>query len=425
MDVPEKLTDAENVAFSFSGTKCANVTSQLRPLTSGLFHVKEWGKNPSASQPHLSVFQPNSTNQSTVLVNIWSNSACWVNYRIGHGQQEVMDFTSLPFSKRKMDSFLIFYTFFQDIFGVFWETRCYFITMWSMRKVFDFLWWEQVILALFVEHWSVGLISLSKRKLFRSVRVRNILDPFSSFFSSISQPRHPSIGKLWTQKKFSYRKEQRIDMAARKVVFNLPALVEEESAGTLTWQTFSPRSRYNTNTVQYADQAASSAPLQKGQLASYCLLVRPHWRAAEDERRKVPSKSGRRRKAEGPIEERQKTKSGGSIEERQKTKGGRPHWKAAEDEKRKVPLRSGRPRKQVAIKIIGHSQDRKCREKMDIFQIKDPGDAVIEFWHRPRTFAQICVSPHRRIRKVNRTRWFRSAFGGTSGENVTNKTWTC
>ena len=42
IDVPEKLTDAENIAFPFNASHCTNVTSQLRPRTSGLSHSWKW-----------------------------------------------------------------------------------------------------------------------------------------------------------------------------------------------------------------------------------------------------------------------------------------------------------------------------------------------------------------------------------------------
>ena len=142
IDVPEKLTDAENVAFSLNTSECANMTSQLRPGTSGLFHVEEWGASawtsPSASQPHSSVFQPNSNNQPTVLVSIWSTSACWVSYWIGHELWEAMDFTSESSSKRKFDPFQMFLELLQNFYGLFRQIAAISSPRGLWGKIFDF-----------------------------------------------------------------------------------------------------------------------------------------------------------------------------------------------------------------------------------------------------------------------------------------------
>ena len=73
--------------------------THLRPFPGWRMRRFNVEKSPSFSQPHSSVFQPISTNQSTVLVDIWSSSACWVAYSIRYGLEEALAITSLPFPK--------------------------------------------------------------------------------------------------------------------------------------------------------------------------------------------------------------------------------------------------------------------------------------------------------------------------------------
>ena len=162
IDVTKKLTDAENAAFSL---KCEQVcksdqpTSATHPRPFPCWRMRRFNVEKAQGQPtsathlrpflcwrmrrfnmekaqdqptlatylrpflcwrmrrfnvekakvssrfHSSVFQPISTNQSTVLVDIWSNSAGWVSYCTRYGLQEVTDFPSLPSSKRKSEPF--------------------------------------------------------------------------------------------------------------------------------------------------------------------------------------------------------------------------------------------------------------------------------------------------------------------------------
>ena len=158
--------------FPLNAIKYANMASQLRSPISGLFHVEEWGastwKRLSFSQPHVSVFQPISTNQSTVLVNIWSNSACWMSYGIVMDCRKQLISHQNLFPKKNPPRFRLFWNFFETFPACFGQLAAISSPCGIWGRFFDFYDGNSSFLRYLVKHSSVGFISLSKR----SVRVR-------------------------------------------------------------------------------------------------------------------------------------------------------------------------------------------------------------------------------------------------------------
>ena len=158
-------------------------------------HVRQWDQPTSATHPrpfpcsrkrcfnvekarsfsrlHSSVFQPISTSQPTVLVDIWSNSVCWVIYWYSS-----MDYRkniwlhNKTFFRKKVRTVLrLFRTFSKLLRCVSRNLLLFRHHGLSMRKIFSFLlgfdgfWW--VVLALFFKRQScVVFLSPSKKTSF-------------------------------------------------------------------------------------------------------------------------------------------------------------------------------------------------------------------------------------------------------------------